>query len=199
MLLAWGLWGCTVIVQEEMRQVGTFRQVANLSRVDVEVVVGDDQVVGVLCEDDQIERLVTEVVNGELQIHTDHHFGDVWSDCEVTVNVPLLDAVYSGGEGDTRVSGELSSLERAESWGTGAMHLAGATQQVELESSGTGDLAASELHVSFADIVSSGAGDVSLYVTEQVTVTLTGTGSVWLAGQPEVEVDDSGTGQVIIR
>jgi hypothetical protein len=236
----WGLAGCTVFVQEEARQVGAFDQVANLSRVDVEVIVGgDEEVVGVLCADDQIERLVTEVINGELQIGTEHRFGDVWSECEVTVNVPFLRGIRGAGEGDTALSGDLSSLVRVEGAGSGEldvrgdlsdlelvvasgtgevevdgisavstrlelsgagpMQVTGSSNLVEIESSGSGDLDATELRVYFADIVSRGSGDVSLYASEEVTVTLTGTGDVWLSGQPDVDVSDSGTGDVIVR
>lgn len=81
--------------------------------------------------------------------------------------------------------------------GGGRLTLAGKAKQLKATVQGSGDLAAAELRVDDAQILSDTAGNVAVAVARTARVTATGPGDVEIIGTPSCTVDSKGSGQVL--
>lgn len=82
--------------------------------------------------------------------------------------------------------------------GAGSVHLAGSADSHSLVIAGAGELRAEDLEVKVYDIVVSGAGNCRVYVLQSMTVSISGSGSVYYRGNPSsVNSSISGSGKVV--
>jgi hypothetical protein len=80
--------------------------------------------------------------------------------------------------------------------GSGRVTLDGTVDMVELDVSGSGGVFARELTAIDADVSISGSGNIELTATGLVTGNLSGSGKLTLWGDPSVDVETSGSGDV---
>lgn len=80
--------------------------------------------------------------------------------------------------------------------GSGNVSLAGRADQARLILRGAGNLAAEKLTVRQADIVSAGAGTLTLTATETAKIASAGTGDVTVLGKAKCTVEATGAGDV---
>jgi len=80
--------------------------------------------------------------------------------------------------------------------GSGNISLAGRADQARLVLRGAGNLTADKLSVRQAEIVSAGAGAVTLTASETAKVTAAGTGDVTVLGKAKCTVEATGAGNV---
>jgi hypothetical protein len=80
--------------------------------------------------------------------------------------------------------------------GSGNVSLAGRADQARLVLRGAGNLAADKLSVRQADIVSAGAGAITLTASETAKVVAAGTGDVTILGKAKCNVEATGAGNV---
>jgi hypothetical protein len=218
-----GLVACSVkdgdgIESSELREIASIQAIRNDSTLPVLVEVGPEQTVEVVCDDNLLPYILTEVSGGVLSPGIEPGFEIVPTvTCEILVTVPSLDWLRNGSIGGIDASGDLAGLGsvinsgrgnliavgvdtaslRVLSQGAGRLVLAGIADVAELDSSGGGGIEAGELVCSDANIHNSGSGDVVVTVTDRANVHIEGDGDVVLHGDPEVvETDDDGCGDV---
>jgi hypothetical protein len=90
---------------------------------------------------------------------------------------------------------ETKSIE-ARITGVGNMRLAGKTGSQEIVISGSGNYRAAELESTNATIKISGVGDANVKVSDNLDVSISGSGSVRYTGRPSMQVRKSGIGKV---
>jgi hypothetical protein len=221
--LLFGLAACSVkdgdgIESTELRELAAIQAIRNDSTLPVLVEVGPDQHVEVLCDDNLIPYVLTEVSGGVLVPAIEPGIEIVPTvACEIHVAVPSLDWIRSTSTGGVEAGGDLAGLDsvfnsgrgdllaegidtatlRVISQGRGRLVLAGIADVADLDSSGVGGIEAAELICSDANVHNSGDGDVVVTVTDNANVHIEGGGDVVLHGDPDVvTTEDDGCGDV---
>jgi hypothetical protein len=212
----------------EQREVPAFKAVSNASMLDVELVVGAEQLVEITCDDNLLDYLRTEVDDGELKlfqptvIDEPNHFVelDPRTDCRAVIATPRVVAVRNVGSGELESSGALDELAEVESTGSGDtrlvdidvtrlevrvtgsgdVELAGCVSTLDLESTGSGSIFAAGVAARDATVKVTGSGDVEIAASGDVDVKITGSGDVYIAGRPgSLQVSTPGSGRVIFQ
>ena len=88
------------------------------------------------------------------------------------------------GSGDARLAVNVSSLA-LEVVGSGDIRVSGRAKNLSIDISGSGDVEVPKLKAEKAVIKVNGSGDVSAYVTEDLDVSITGSGDVTVKGNPK--------------
>lgn len=205
----------------EIRKLPTFRQLTTSGSWDVVIVEGDREEVRLEAKILNLERVITEVENGRLNIRLEKgNYRNV--DLKVTVIYQELEAIHSGGSGnikgmDAIVADELKvslsgsgnasfkkmiadRLDLSMS-GSGDLTIrGGAVGDLTLNQSGSGNLNAVDLGVEDAKIHKSGSGNAVLTVTGSLAVKASGSGKVDYKGNPSLnDIRVSGSGRIVKR
>ena len=110
-----------------------------------------------------------------------------------TLNVSIY------GSGDARLAVDVSSLA-LEVVGSGDIRVSGRAKNLSIDISGSGDVEVPKLKAEKAVIKVNGSGDVSAYVTEDLDVSITGSGDVIVKGNPKrVKQKINGSGRVSVK
>ncbi len=112
-----------------------------------------------------------------------------------TINTRRLDVNLSGaGQLDLNVESKILDVDIS---GAGHLMLSGDSDKLDLQLSGAGKLDAFDLKSEECDINISGVGAAEVYVTEELTATLSGIGGVKYRGNPKhINRNVSGLGKV---
>ncbi|MEM8768849.1 MAG: head GIN domain-containing protein, partial [Pseudomonadota bacterium] len=187
---------------EEARDIDDFQAVAVAIPGDVILSRGSAPALVIEAPAETLERIVTEVQDGELRIYRQE--GGRWSQLKGPIRVQItyesLDALTLSGSADLKSDVIAAEDFQVKISGSASVALSGLeAQSLAVTISGSGELAVAELSADEAEIAVSGSGDVALTgeVTTQ-TVTVRGSGDVdnlSLASR-EAEARVSGSGNV---
>lgn len=209
------------VVQD--RHLSGFNAIDAAGSFDVYITQGANESVKVDAPANVADRIITEVENGTLRIHNKNGswggWGDMWGHKKVVVYVVVnqVNAIGITGSGDVYfkdgirssnlrlwVSGsgdvygkvDAKSLECNIS-GSGDMKLAGHAENASISVSGSGDYTARDLQTVNTSVHVSGSGDASLYVSNNLDASVTGSGDVSYRGGPKhVMKSKSGSGDI---
>lgn len=207
-------------VETEMRPVSNFTGIASSISGQVNFTIDPVPSLEVRAQDNILDVLETNVVNGVLEIKFKKGT-NVSTFREITVNIkgPSVDYLFVNGSGDMHVRGNLvtSDLETKVN-GSGKLEIDQATISNELEAkmSGSGDSRIYAGTIKNADVSVSGSGGIDIsgaeaekadasvsgsgYITIRVTQTLdanvSGSGTIRYGGNPVVTSHVSGSGKV---
>ncbi len=199
--------GCNVFVgtpgsgisATETRVVDEFHAIAASGSGDVNVTVGGDQSVSVTVDDNIIEMVRTETVNGTLKIWTEGSYSSSLG-LKVDVTVPSLDGITVSGTSDVVASGVDSPKFSLSVSGTGDAKITGVTEDLDVSISGTGDADLRELISQTARVRTSGTGDAKIYASESVDAKASGTSDIEVYGNPTtVKKSESGVADIVLR
>jgi len=162
---------------------------------DVTVVPGSTQQVVVRSQQNVIDILNRDVINGIWEIGYTQCAREI-SEFSVDITVPELDRVVLSGAGTIDAQTETSAIDTILS-GAGTVTLSGevTSQQVTLEGSGT--VEAFDLTADETSVVLTGQGTVNVSASEQLNVDLSGAGAVFYKGEPQLNVRITGVGSVV--
>ena len=136
--------------------------------------------------DDNILPLVkTEVRDGVLYLKPEKGFNSKQG-VVVRITLPDLTKIDSTGASTFRV--ENIQNDRLEIRTTGASNVvvSGKTSDVQIKTTGAGEVDAHDLRATRADVKSSGAAKVNVYASEQLDANVSGAGHVEYSGNPKV-------------
>jgi Putative auto-transporter adhesin, head GIN domain len=201
------------------RSISSFEHLHNSISAQVTVTKGDKYEVKIEGEANVIEALVTEVKDGELNIHFPS-FTNIQStrSLRIVVTTPgTLSEVSNSGSGGIRTesvfkTGEIRvhnsgsggiALELEADHidvsmsGSGNIQIKGSANQVECNISGSGSIRASDLAVKqHSEIHVSGSGSCSITTDGIIDGSISGSGGINYSGNPsEVNVSHSGSGR----
>lgn len=83
--------------------------------------------------------------------------------------------------------------------GSGSIYLKGSSQKMKCDINGSGNVYASDHTAYKAFIDVSGSGDCEVYVHDLLDANITGSGSVYYSGNPEIQTHVKGSGSVMKR
>ncbi|MDP9070298.1 MAG: DUF2807 domain-containing protein [Actinomycetota bacterium] len=180
----------------ETRPVTRFSRVTVLSSADVRVRVGDEPAVAVTADDNLLELVTTEVVDGALVIGTRGSYSTRIG-IKVDVVAPLLEAVELRGSGQVTAEGVRGTRFDVSIGGSGDVRASGTADAVEVEVSGSGDARLFDLAGRTVRVTVEGSGDVEVTASEKLDVSVRGSGSVVYAGGPRAVASAvTGSGEV---
>lgn len=206
-------------IQSDTLSFSAFTGVELAEMATVTLTQGNTQSVVFTGNENVIESLDSRVENGHLVIELDGCFTTY--DLEVAITLPssqALTALVVSGAGSIQSQGSLvsaSDLDLVVSGagnitlsteaqavtstisGAGDINLIGQATAHKATISGSGDLASFDFPVDTADITISGTGRADVTVSQDLTVEISGAGSVFYKGNPTINQTISGTGKVV--
>ena len=208
-----------IIIQE--KQLSVYDRIEVLGSYDVIFTDGEVGKIRIKAPDNILPLIQTEVSDGLLKIGAEKNrykvkepiiiyvpvdsrlkqvdikgSADIYSEKNLETKA-LNVGIY--GSGDARLAVDVSSLA-LEVVGAGDIRVSGRAKDLSIDISGSGDVDTSKLTAEKAVISISGAGAVSAYVTEDVDVSITGSGDVTIKGNPKkVKQKINGSGGVNVK
>lgn len=175
--------------------------------MDFELIKGPEGRIEIQGEENLLEYIVTEVIDGQLVVKVKDQVslntglrkgikitipfqdvnrisltgsGDLWTRDMVSADV--LEVLLSGS-GDARIQVKTQDLKSKLS-GSGDLTLRGSTINLEAGLTGSGDIDASELSSDNTNISVTGSGDASVVSHKALRAQVTGSGDIQYAGNP---------------
>jgi hypothetical protein len=205
------------------RHLSGFNAVNVAGPFDVKITQGATESVKVEAPSDVMNRILTEVNNGELKIYSKHdnwNWGNWWGNHKkiiVYVTAKDINKINISGSGDVSfrdgittnslrlnisgsgdMTGRLSvkTLESSIS-GSGDMKLTGSAETSSTHIVGSGDYTAGNLVTRDSSIHLSGSGDAEINASNKVDASVSGSGDVHYRGGPHtVNKSKSGSGDI---
>ena len=201
------------------RTIGAFTGVENDGDFEVILEQKATHSLSINAEDNILSEIETVVVNGILKIYFRRNNVSVrHGQILVTVGAPMLKNLYMHGSGVIKsdaiwkaenlqlsVSGSgsilLESLVENQAVatisGSGSIVMDGSAQYGNFNISGSGKISGFNYNTKEADITISGSGNCEVQVANKLMAFISGSGSVFYKGNPQVNSSISGSGKVI--
>lgn len=209
-----GIKGDGNVVKEE-RSVKSFDAIDISGAFDVYLTQGGSESLVVEADENLMEIIVTEVVNGTLKIYNKKGirkaeelniyltFKDLES-MEISGAVEIrgenrfdLDELQIEGSGASEIELSLKAeLLEADFSGASEMDLSGYCKEMKLDVSGASELNAVDLEVEVLRMDVSGASEARVFVTQELHIDASGASSVRYKGSPKVYKHSSGASSV---
>lgn len=205
-------------VQEEVREIGDFSEIAFSGIGELTVTLGDAPALSIEAEENLLpyikaytrgDTLVIEIEDGvNIQPTEPVRFAITAVSLEAVdvsgvgdVNLPELAAdsfnVAISGIGDVEISSLTAERLTAEMSGLGDLTIRdGQVGSQKVDISGGGKYTAAQMESAEAEIIVSGLGSATLWAEETLDVTISGSGNVSYFGSPQVTSDISGIGDL---
>lgn len=161
---------------------------------DVFVTLGPTQQVMVRGQENIIDLLNTDVINGVWEIGFDECVRNV-SGLRIDITVPEFDSAELSGAGIIVAETDANEFNTGLS-GAGTVTVSGQSTRHNVSLSGSGTVESFDLVAADVDVLLSGEGTVNVTANEELSVDLSGAGAVFYEGDPVLDVRISGAGSV---
>ncbi|MBU2650859.1 MAG: DUF2807 domain-containing protein [Bacteroidetes bacterium] len=202
-----------VVTQE--RQVRGFNSIQVGGAFKVILTQGQEEYLQLELEENLMDKVITEVVGGELKIYTKDNINaksdmivritfknleelDISGACDVSsANTFKLGELELEASGASEIDLEMT-LEKLECNCSGASNvdLKGNALSMDLDLSGASNIDALEFEVEVADIEVSGAADAKIFASKKLNAGVSGAASIRYKGTPAINTDISGAGSI---
>ncbi|MBZ0232021.1 MAG: DUF2807 domain-containing protein [Deltaproteobacteria bacterium] len=182
--------------QTAQRAVPGFRALSVSGAIDVRVVVGGRQSVELRGDENVLPIIRTRVTNDTLVVDSTESYSSKVP-LELRITVPALEALSASGACRGSIQGITGESFTLDASGATSFELAGATDRLRLDVSGSGTVGARRLVAASATVGVSGAGEIELTATSHLAASVSGAGSIDYWGNPgRVERSVSGAGSI---
>lgn len=204
-------------VTRQQRSASNFNGVETHGSIDIEVLQGDYKI-EVESDENIIPYILTEVVDGRLQVR----FKDEFSSIHVTkavvyVTAPSLHSFGIFGSGNINGKGVINASEAAdlivsgsgnitlaihcpaltsETHGSGDIYLSGETKDMSTSISGSGNVHAFDLKAENVKTSIHGSGDMEVSASVKLDAEIYGSGNVDYKGSPQISTESHGSGTI---
>lgn len=185
-------------VTTSVRTVSPFTKIRLDAACDVHFTQGDSVNVVVKGRRNTINKLNTEVVNGELQLkwsEADSVESILNRSADVYITAPTLERIAVHGCGDFNVAERLDAdALKVELHGTGDIDMAGVVcESIDVSLAGTGDINIKNLACKASRVSLSGTGDIGIKEIEVADTEIT------MQGVGDIDVDFQNCGSAVCR
>lgn len=188
----------TAHADEQTRNLSQFTKIAISGPMNLVVDAGKPFSVSVQGEPKFINRVTTEVVNGELRIGMkDDSSTNIRKHERIVVSLPSLTSFDAEGAGLAKLNNVQGDRLDVDYAGAGRLVINGKVRHLRIEAEGVGEVDTKGLIAQEADVDFEGIGAVSIYASEKLTADVEGMGSLTYYGNPKiVNKSVSGIGSV---
>jgi hypothetical protein len=159
--------------------VAPFHSVKNIGVADIYITKGSPQEVTIYAQQNIIDIMTYEVLDGELVLSIEKNV-TIESSKGISIDITMPE------------------IRKISSLGTSYMKLSGAGQgKIYIDNTGTGTINAFGFEVDTCYVNLTGTGDCRVNVNLLLNAVITGTGSVYYRGYPEIVSSVTGLGRII--
>ncbi len=181
--------------QTQKREVASFTSIATEGAFEIDVVCQKPQSIEVEADDNLLPLITTEVSNNVLHIRSNRSFS-VNNPIKVTIAVPHLEGISSGGAGKIDIAGLKNDKFEIDSNGATTIKVAGETKLINIDSNGAGKIDAHKLRATRGVVEAKGVVRVDVNVAGQLEVTVSGPSHVTYQGDPVLTRTINGPGSI---
>ena len=161
----------------------------------VTVALGTTQQVMVRGEENIINLLKTDVINGIWEIGFDECVNNI-SELRIDITVPEFDSAELSGAGTINAETDSNQFDTTLT-GAGTITITGGSTQHNVTLEGSGTIEAFGMVATEATVDLAGEGTIRVRANERLTVDLSGAGAVFYKGDPMLDIRISGAGEVV--
>jgi hypothetical protein len=169
----------------ETRDLAPFKSIQTAGSYDVSITCQQAQRFEIEGDDNILPLIKTEVRDGVLHIHTDSGYNATKA-VVVRVAVPDLERFSSAGADNVQIDKLKNDKLTLSSSGAAKMKASGATKSVDITSNGAGLIDTVTLLAERGKVTVAGAGNVEVFASQQLDVSVSGIGNVTYYGNPPV-------------
>ncbi len=182
----------------QARHVGTFTGVELAGANNVVIRVGEKQSVVVRGDDNLLDRVTTHVRSGTLVVANTPGSFTTKSPMSVAVTVPTFGALTLTGSGNIVVDGVDAESLKVSLPGAGTLTGSGTVERLDVTVGGSGTVLFTRIAANDVRAVVSGTGSIFVTATASLDASVSGSGSILYAGQPQsVTKSITGTGTIV--
>ena len=184
-------------VTSESRDVDSFDEVELRGVGNLSINQTGSESLMVEAEESVLPKIKTEVVNDRLIIGPEPNTSiQTNQPINYTLTVKDLNALEVSGSGDVQAEDVSTDELTVTISGTADVKISGEADSQEIDVSGTGDYQAEDLESKEVKVNVGGTGSAIVSVSDELNAKVSGAGSVEYVGDPTVQQDVSGTGEV---
>ncbi|MFC0253724.1 GIN domain-containing protein [Massilia consociata] len=184
---------------EQVRSVTPFKGIAVHGPVSLTVEVGKSYSLKVYGDPRFIDRVTSEVVNGELRLGMKEGKRNIIdNDDHVVVTLPELQTFTGEGAGLMRLNKVRGERLDVNYRGAGRLVIDGQVRELRLRAQGVGEIDTRALVAQEADVSFEGIGSVNIHAKDKLNANVKGMGNLTYHGNPRVvNKSVSGIGSVV--
>jgi hypothetical protein len=171
--------------KSEKRDLAAFTQINVTGSFAIEAKSQKPVSVEIEADDNILPLVITEVRNGVLYIKPEKGYNSKQG-VSVRITVPDLTKIEATGASNFRVDDVKNDRFEIRTTGASTVVVSGRTSDLEINTTGAGEVDTHSLHAARANVKSSGAATVEVYANEQLDANVSGAGSVAYSGDPKV-------------
>jgi hypothetical protein len=180
------------------RTVGDFHAISATGMGKVNVVVGEENSVVVTLDDNLIDMVQTEVVDGELKISTSGNYSSKLG-LDVQVTAPTLDGVTVSGVVNLTATNVKGQAVKVNVSGVGGATISGEVDELDVTVSGSSQVKLKDLVAKKVKVAASGTAGAEVFATESVDANSSGTANINVHGNPaDVKQESSGVSDIVV-
>lgn len=189
----------TANADEQVRSVSPFKGIAVHGPVSLVVEAGKSYSLRVQGDPRFIERVTSEVVDGELRLDMkDSTRNSLKSSDRVVVTLPSLQTFKGEGAGEMRLTNVRGERLDVNYRGAGRLAIDGEVRELRLTAQGVGEVDTKALVAQDANVSFEGIGSVNIYARDKLNANVRGMGNLTYYGNPRVvNKSVSGIGSVV--
>jgi hypothetical protein len=182
----------------ESRNVTDFDSVELAGSGDVNILLGDTQSVNVQADDNILPLIETTVSNNKLLIRT-KPFTDITHSSPIVVTVVMksLKQATLSGSGNMNIGAMSGPDLTLDLPGSGNITAEGTVDALTIHLAGSGNVTADKLKAHSANATVAGSGDISLFASDSLDASVSGSGTIRCEGNPaQVTKSVTGSGSI---
>jgi len=184
-------------IVSENRTLADFHSINTTIVADIFLTQGPKEDVIIEAQQNILDVIRTEVVNGELRLSFDRCV-NILQRVKVHITIPDIKKLTITGVGDIIAQNDFDLSElNVTLTGVGDVNLRGIATMIDITITGVGDVEAFALNTNICDIRITGVGDGEVFVNNELNVTITGDGTVFYKGNPTITSTITGNGNVV--
>lgn len=184
-------------VINDTRDTQPFSIIDKSSTLDLMILRSDTERISVTAQENIQDLVTTTFIGNTLEIKLQEGcYNNI--DIEVIIETARLEELVMSGTGDVVMQGftDLDEFSVDKS-STGDLELDGSCSVLNLNIGGTGDVKAFDFVTGICNLDKSGTGTAEITVQTTLQGSVSGTGDVFYKGNPTIDLDISGTAELI--